>query len=415
MRYVNLYVKILLLLFLFTQCVIICMNWDFPLHDDAYYYVHYAQECINNNTWYPAVHNMYDGYIFAPGYVNLLIFLHQLSDNFNVIKIVNLFLNIVLLYEVYYIASRIFNKQIGLFSLLLYMITYSNIVLPITPLSDLPFLFCMVSAVYLVLKNKWYYMIGVGVLIALGNWIRPLAVIYLVTIVAFMLLYKYKWRQYVLLALSLFVTVFIIGKTAENRIGNFVFQSTTSGVNLAMSACDKATGLMNKAFEKDPYYAEFFQYRDNYTYQEKDKKLKELSISWILNHPWKYVRQIPIKIAGLYSMDTWPDRVLPNSGLSQELPKAKGSFTRMTYLIGKLFLKSIVFYGVLFFFLVYVWRHKKQLFQKDNVFLLVPLLGTAVTIIFVVLDRYHYPFMPFIIMYASAAIYERYFLKKENA
>ena len=68
------------------QVCLVVKYWDMPNHDDAYFYAKYATECIEAGTWYPAPHNLYNPFVFGPGYVNLLIGIHSLLGSFSFVR-----------------------------------------------------------------------------------------------------------------------------------------------------------------------------------------------------------------------------------------------------------------------------------------------------------------------------------------
>ncbi len=391
----------LFILWVLGQVVLVFLYWDFPLHDDAAAYASLALQCLQENTWYPSSSHIHDDFIFAPGYINLLILVGKLTGKLAAIKVVNLFFNVTLALEVYYLAQRLFYRDVARWSLVFYILIYSNFYLVIAPLSDLPFLWCVMTAICGILSRKTSSLIVAGILLAAGNWIRPLAVVFILPLFLYMYRERYRLKEYILPVLFFAVTVFTIGITTERRVGNFTFQSSTSGFNLAMSAFEEANGLVNFNFLKAPHFSGFRAQRDSLNYLEKDRMLRDLSVNWIRENPWKYLRQIPTKLAILYSIDTWPERVLPERGMYDRLSEVlKSKRALLAFAIPQI-VKSLMYYFVLFLFSLYLWRARKEYLEKENIFLLIPLLGTLSTLVFVVTDRYHYPFLPFFIIYGA--------------
>ncbi len=128
------------------QVCLVVKYWDMPNHDDARFYAKYATECIETGTWYPAPHNQYDLFIFGPGYVNLLIGIQTLFGSFSYIRLLNLLLNMAMVFEILLLARRLFNDRIGYYASILYMLVYSNLYIPIAMLTDLPFTFLLLTA-----------------------------------------------------------------------------------------------------------------------------------------------------------------------------------------------------------------------------------------------------------------------------
>ena len=91
-------------------------------------------------------------------------------------------------------------------------------------------------------------------------------------------------------------------------------------------------------------------------------------------------------------------------GFRVVLSKVKGNGLKLIELIIVMALKSIVYYTVLLLFLYYVWTNRHDLLRERNVYLLIPVLGTAVTVLFVITSRYHYPYLFAITIYAAAGL-----------
>ena len=291
------------ILWICLQIYLVVKYWDMPNHDDAYFYVKYASDCMTASTWYPALHNQYDLFVFGPGYVNLLIVVHSLFGSFSFVRLLNLILNIALVGEIWLLAKQLFGKTTAYWAALLYMLVYSNWYMPIALLTDLPFTFLGVTALLLAAKRKMYAVVLAGVLLALANWFRPLAFVFLFVVLVCFVVQKRGWKQYAALLLPLVLTVFLIGQASKVRTGNFVYQAVSGGFNLAMSCFDEANGLVNFSGFDDPDNYVCLPPGD-YTYMERDRLLKEASFRWIRENPLQYVAQIPVKLFALYCEDT---------------------------------------------------------------------------------------------------------------
>lgn len=92
--------RIVFAIWVILQVCLMVKYWDMPNHDDALAYVKLASECIARGTWYPDVHNQYDDFIFGPGYVNLLIGIYHLFGSFSFVRLLNLLMNIAMVFEI---------------------------------------------------------------------------------------------------------------------------------------------------------------------------------------------------------------------------------------------------------------------------------------------------------------------------
>lgn len=389
-------------IWIILQLFLIGYHWDYPVHDDAWAYRELAARCLSENSWYPTQSDLHSLFIFAPGYVNLLILCHKLFGAFVYYNILNLMMNILVAWEVMYLARRIFHKAAGYVSLIFYCILFSNLYLPIAQLSDLPFVCLISSAICLCISaSRWWKLILAGVLIALANWMRPFALIYLIALIAYFFLQKRDWKSYVYLILPVVAILFFIGKRTEQRMGKFVYQSTTSGINLSMTCSHRANGLVNISLYNDPAESTYIPDIGQYTFDEIDALKRASGIRWILDNPVRYAMFLPVKLIALYCEDTWSERVLPDKGFRVVFQEKGADLGGWIQLGISLFLKSLSYYLVLLFFMYYLWTEKW--FVKRNIWLIIPLLGTAMTIALVVTSRYHYPFMFIIIPYAASA------------
>ena len=384
------------------QLVLLLLYWDMPNHDDALAYQELAQECVDRGTWYPDVQNAHDTFIFGPGYVNLLVLFHHLFGTFYVVRLLNFILNILMLVEVFVLAHRLFDKNTAYLAAILYMLTFSNLYLPIAMLTDLPFTFLLLTALLLCMEKKILPVLVAGILIAVANWFRPLAFVFLFVLLLYFLINKRVWKYYAALVLPLLLTVFLIGQSAKARTGYFVYQAVSGGYNLAMSSFDGANGLVNFSGFGDSTTYIYLKRPVAFDYMECDCYLKEGAIRWIRENPGKYLSQIPVKLAALYCEDTWTERVKPDMGFRVVLEKARNDKMALAEVGAVLFLKSLVYYGLLLLFVYYLWTNRRTLIRREHVFLLIPLFGTAVTLLFVITSRYHYPYMFLITVYAAA-------------
>ena len=119
--------RIVFAIWVILQVFLVVKYWDMPNHDDALAYVKLASECIARGTWYPDMHNQYEDFIFGPGYVNLLIGIHHLFGSFSFVRLLNLLMNIAMVFEIRKLAGRMFSDKTGYYAAILYMLIFSCI------------------------------------------------------------------------------------------------------------------------------------------------------------------------------------------------------------------------------------------------------------------------------------------------
>ena len=161
-------------------------------------YIKLAQDCIARGNWYPDSANMYDNYIFAPGLINYFILQMKLFGTMSVNLWLNLMLNLGIIYFVYGIANKLFNKTTAYISVIAYSLLYSTWWVVIPAGTEVPFLFLSLLGLWAVVNQKNIgYIFLAGVAFGLANWIRPLVVIFLITALVMMYMNKAKKSRYV--------------------------------------------------------------------------------------------------------------------------------------------------------------------------------------------------------------------------
>ncbi len=190
-----------------------------------------------------------------------------------------------------------------------------------------------------------------------------------------------------------------------NRIGYFTYQSTTSGVNLLMTATDGADGLTSTGSKLVENNSEFST--DNLqtlTFNQRDSLFMNSAIKWIKSHPMEYTLLYLKKIPLLYMDDTWPERLMTGKGLKDSLHSTNSKVTYIT----SLFSKNLSYYICCILFILYLIKNRDILFTPKNILIPLLLTGTLLTCIFASMPRYHYPFLFIIVIYAAAEIEQLY-------
>lgn len=104
-------------------------------------YITLTQDCIARGNWYPDSANMHDSYIFAPGLINYFILQMKLFGTMSVNLWLNLMLNLGIIYFVYSISNKLFNKNTAYISVIAYSLLYSTWWVVIPAGTEVPFCF----------------------------------------------------------------------------------------------------------------------------------------------------------------------------------------------------------------------------------------------------------------------------------
>lgn len=392
-------------LWIIAQIILIFIFIDNPQRSDQGIYMKMAEHCIQKNTWYPSIDDINSSYIWAPGLINYFILQLKLFGTLKINSLFNLLMNIGIVYCTYFLAKKFFNTKIAYLSVIISCLLYSNYFIVIPAGTELPFLFLSLTAFCLSLKPNNRHLIIAGLLFALANWIRPLVLIFLITLIIYFIYNKYKLIHYIALLIPILIVSISIGIRNKEIIGIFNFQSTTSGVNLIMTANEKAYGGVATSLLRDTTSTCYIENADKLTFVEKDSIWKKRAIKWIYENPEKFIKLYIMKVGGLFIEDSWPDRpILGGDGFVDKAAHGQANNTEMIKRFLNMFLKSIIYYITCFFCFYSLIKNRHSIFSNKGWILLILLLGVGITCIFSVSPRYHYPFLFVIIIWAAYGI-----------
>ena len=391
---------------LVIQLILILFYHDAEQLSDYADYISLATSCYQRGKWYPDLANMHDSYIFAPGLVNYFILQLKVFGTLKLNMFFNLLMSSGIFYFIYSITRSLFNERTACFALIGYALLYSTWWAVIPAGTEVPFLFLALLGLWLVMRYKKIGLFFIaGVVFALANWIRPLVLIFILTAFVVMYLRKAKNLNYITLIAGFVVVLSIIGLLSKSSCGHAILQSSTSGINLAYTANDKAYGGVASSLCSDTTNLCYIADSEQYTYAQKDAIWKTRAINWIMDNKVQYVKLYLIKIPGLFAEDTWPDRaVLSGAGFVDKF--AHGEIS-MSEFIGRALLllsKSIIFYAICILSLIGIWINRKEILSYKGVILIPLLLGVAITCIFAVSPRYHYPFFFSILIWGAYSL-----------
>ena len=394
-------------LWVVAQIVMIVYFWGYPQYSDMRAYISMAQRCFTNKEWYPMTEDIYSNYIWTPGFINYLILQLHVFGTINFNAVLNLFLNIAMLFEIYWLGKKFFSKRTGLISAIIFCLLFSNLIIVVGANTENPFLFLCLSALCFVFSGKWKYIILAAVLFAFANWIRPLVIIFLFASIVYFVITKTKFYNYIALIIPYILVLFFIGTMTEKKIGYFVYQSTTSGFNLLMTSHDNANGNWYY-IGKDEDHVGFIKNEHLVTFAEKDSIWKTLAITWIKEHPVRFTTLFLKKVQLMYFRDYgkklshFPERNITIGFMQGNA----GSFIKkvLNFKDLDLYMQSIPYYLAFLFFFYALWINRKSILSVKSVFIIIFLSGTVISCIVAGDPRYHYPFLFPVIIYAAWGI-----------
>lgn len=401
-----------------VQLLVVAYHWGEIQYSDAGAYIKIAQECYTKGLWYPMSDNIYDSYIWSLGYINILILQLKLFDTIDFNPILNILFQLGILFNIYKIGVRLFSCRIAYISVILYSCLYSNIMIVLPALTELPFLCIVLTAFNLCLHPTRCNLFITGVLFILANTIRPLVLLFVFAIIVYFIFFKQiNIRGYFALILGALLSVLIISFWTKNNTGYCIYQASTSGYNMIMAANDKANGGVINIFSNSEDIG-WIDNEDSLTYKEKDAIWKKRAIDWIIDNPVPYLGLYFKKLLFLWADDSWSDRYfIRKSTLGATLNKEGFSINLILDDILPRILKSLFYYFVLCLSLFSIVFHRRECLTPKGVLLLLLLIGTTATCIFPSGFRYHHPYLFIIVLWASLeidALLKRFYMCKTN-
>ncbi|MFI3297981.1 MAG: hypothetical protein R3Y59_10235 [bacterium] len=391
--------------------LILC--YDNSQISDAYRYLKLANDVVENGGIYPLEMHRNDSYIFGSGYVNFAALLLNLFGSVKVVLLANVLLLLGVALILYKIAQQYLSQKIASILLLLFTLYPTNYGITLYTLTEPLFMFLAFLSFYLFISGNTRNIILSGIAIALMNTVRPFIPVFIVLIpvAAFLLFKTERIKRISLCFLPMILTIAVIGSIHKATFGDFIYQSSTGGVNLMMGANDDADGSYNDEVFKEGNIGALPLPREDMSYAEKDKFWRKQSVEWIKQNPIKWVCLFPKKIFSLFIHDNHSMAGLAGDmknrekyGPSQYVPGLITRFPRYK------FFDLVIFYNqALYMAMMALFIHTSVIFIRKRNKLGITLIAwfiltTGLTIVTVGSPRYHYPLMPIVMLFAAYSL-----------
>ena len=414
-------IKYIIFIYVLIQIVFI-LNIDTNYRSDALYYYKLAQECIEQNEFYPARQHLYEDYIVAPLYINTLVLVLKVYNSTITICLFNLLVITLQVIFLYKITKQIFYVDIARVTVLLFILYLNTIGLVLQNYTELFFLLLTSASIYFYLLNKNVYLILSGIFLGGAIAVRPSGWALLLAFISIQTFTSIKKKKLLFnffhIYLGTLVFIILFGGFTYSHFGKFEFTSTTGPVNLLLGANDDATGGFNSTvFEKGK--AGYIEYPDSLTYIQQGEFYQEQAVKWITENPVKWISLAPLKFLHTYG---WDDISLSSllgfgdTNFAREIrilvsERGQSDALSDTTLTEKVLYFSVLILSHLFYYLLLVAitsgiynLFKKRLFtDSTSLILLFSLLATLMIVITVGTPRYKYPM--FILLLPFAAFY----------
>ncbi len=367
----------------------------------------FSPEMISDDHWFYTkaiglaeghgyVHNGNPTAYYPVGFIGYLAFLFYLfGSSLWIIKISNILLYTASIYITYLLARKIGgSEKTSRIALLLMTLFPDHIAYINFALSELLYIFIFLSAILLMFsadKRILYYFFS-GILFGSATLIKPHTALIPLLLIVFL----FRDHIFTLVkrtAVIYFPIIIIISLWTLRNYQVFekpVFISTSGGINLLMGNNEDCKGgyTWNEKLEQ--------ALKDTKSEPEKNSKATELAINYILENPLTTVKRWPAKLVYLLGFG--------GKGFSFTLQTSSPNQVE-TIFLKALVVISQLYYMAFYFFAIFVIPAK--LWRKNRLFIvgiIIFLFFACIHMIFYGGSRYHFPIIPFLIIYASVGI-----------
>lgn len=387
--------------------LVVLIVFGYTPYPDSDGYLNVARECVAQGEPYPTQSQLVETpFIWNIGAINAIYLSLRLFGTAYPLLVGYAFLKGATAWLIYKTAERIAGTKTAWTALVLYVLYLPNYGECTSFLSELPFTFlCMLAFWLIICKQRFVW--G-GILLAIANWVRPFALVFLVSMLVYIFLFhQQRFRRMVKLSASYVVAVCLIGAGCFLRTGHFLYQAQTGWMALMQYHWDHDSDQQSDRHLfacGDPTKVP----DEHFNYRQRDSLWRANFFKWLPNNKGEYAKQIPYKIMKTYVSDNgnlcalmtkqqkasaYMYEPLSMARLKQDFPHYQAIQWLTAY--------NLVFYYALMILALWgigIVARNKPLW----ILVLVPLLGT----VFIALvghgeTRFHQPFMPFLTTLAA--------------
>ena len=385
----------LIVVFTILQLVILFTFGYTPYPDSEGYLLH-ANDAVLHGEPYPIAADIrqYE-FLWNIGAINTVALSLALFHSYMPLLVLYCLMKGLTAWFFYAITKKITNQSVAFIAVVIYILYPANYGEGTSLLSELPFMFFIMMGLYFSIVRNWF-LLG-GMMLAIANWYRPMAIVFLLALLIYYLL---KWQKCIRLFAGYIAVILIIGSISYYRTGLFLYQAKTGWMALTDYSTNHSPASMEIRENKD------------WDVAQKDSAWRALFIDWLMDHPREYISQMPRKLMNTYVSDNVnmctfiPDKATKDymyeevslGTLIQRFPSYSPVqwLTWLNLMIYYVLLASA--FGSLFYF------------SKESSLLAVSIIVLGTLLLVLVGHgeaRFHIPFMPFIIMLSAIFIHHR--------
>ena len=384
------------------QAIIIIYLGDIEQMRDAYGYMNNALFCYDNNCLAPSIKECFSVYVQSPGYTNFLVIVYAIFHSFKAVMWLNLIMNSVVVYEIYWLGKHFYTKKVGVIASVLFALMINNLFVPLHILSELPFLFIGLSGFLFVCKGRNCDLVIASILFAIGYTIKPLIYAFFIPAIILLIIRKYNWKRYIAIFFPYIILLQLYGFKVQQETGVKVTSSTTGGFCLCMSAISPWADYT--VFQEGGFA--YIEETQKLNVLQKDSIRKTKAIEIILNQPSIFIMNCLKKPFLLFKVDSWAFHTSLWNIYKEKLMEPKYNIVSKYFIRGFNHVFDFPYRIVMALFFVSLYFLQRNIFSEKGLLLLIAILGIGATCLFHVEYRYHYPYM-FVFCIWAASLFEK--------
>lgn len=301
--------------------------------NDGVGYIELAQQCLTEHQPYPTVTIFtQEPFIWNIGIINLTELVIWLTGSIMPLLVLLCVMKAATALFLSLTAERLFSTPVAIVALVLFIVYPNNWGQSTMVSSEIPSTCLSMIAVYLIAKdygaNKTHGANGAnraneanganranritgsiffaGLLLALANWFRPTATIFLLCIILFLIVFKRKKsiRPIAEFLTGYVIFIAVVGTSTYCRTGRFLYQARSYWFSMVDECYDEATVAPHWGQpiwpEGTPRYIANRTDMDCFDYEQI---WKERSLDWLKDHKLAYLKKIPGRLYYLYQGD----------------------------------------------------------------------------------------------------------------
>lgn len=397
----------------FVWLLAVLLIFGYTPTNDGIGYIEYAEKCLKQGQLYPTASLYHEiPFVWNIGIINLVELSLWLSQSLWPLLILLCLMKSVTCLITGLIAQKIFSQKTAIIAMLLFALYPNNWGQSTMISSEIPSTCFAVTAVYVAICQHNLFLCGL--LLAVANWFRPTATIFISSMIVFYILCRHKrvFRKIICLMTGFLLFVIVVGSSTYLRTGHFIYQSQSYWFSMVDECYDGAEVAPHWGQpvwpEGTPRYIENHETMDCFQFERIWSKR---SLDWLTNHKSYYLAKIPGRLYYMYQSDC--DNM---SAFLTSKSHPENNFITLPYrsLLSQwstlneaqwLSLFNLLMYFVLLAlsFLASISLYRQRRFSQTILPVIVIVIGTLMLVIVMHGEtRFKDPLMPFFYMLAAA-------------